>query len=172
MSFGLTASAPRPWRTCRSSFRNGDGAMCSKSVCRGYEVPNIAGRELRSRTLRRGSGHLVPICVIAGLVIVGEAVATVPNLAIGSSASRSDRAQSVGIMHEGSGRVFDCDFMIEVRVVGAVHLTHAAGADRSADFIGPRRVRAVRVTSSGCDYRRCRGREDKCPIWNKPRWPS
>ena len=49
---------------------------------------------------------------------------------------RDGTGRAFGIGGENFGQDFDRDVAIQLRVVRAIHLTHASGAERSKDLVG------------------------------------
>ena len=52
--------------------------------------------------------------------------------------------EAFGVRDKSSGQHLDRDVAIELRVAGAIHLAHAAGAERRQDFVGPEPGAGVR----------------------------
>jgi hypothetical protein len=47
---------------------------------------------------------------------------------------------ALGILRERRGQHLECDLAMEPRVARAIHLAHAARAERRDDFVGPELV--------------------------------
>ena len=66
-------------------------------------------------------------------------------------ASRCEPGEPIGIVRERVGQDLDRDIAIELRVARAIHLAHAAFADRGGDLVGAE-ARAGGKGQSWCDY--------------------
>ncbi len=57
-----------------------------------------------------------------------------------------ETGERVGVLGKTRGKDLDRDLAAEPRVVGAVHFSHSARADRREDFIGPKPRSRVEIT--------------------------